>query len=87
MIFAQRPHGCWLTMKDDQSRVSLRYSLVICESKCPLREGRSRDGGKLMPQWYIKILLVRVVTGNTFKFRGSFKNRRFWYIRFKNLLF
>ena len=24
-----------------------------------------------MPQWYIKILLVRVVTGNTFKFRGN----------------
>ena len=24
-----------------------------------------------MPQWYLKILLVRVVTGNIFKFRGS----------------
>ena len=44
MIFAQRPHGCWLTMKDDQSRVSLRYSLVLCEIKGSLREGRSRDG-------------------------------------------
>ena len=43
-------------------------------------EGRSRDGGKnFMPQWYIKILLVCVVTGNTFKVRGSFNIAGFRY--------
>ena len=46
MILAQRPHGCWLTMKDDQSRVSLRYSLVLCESKGPYeREDQSGLSG------------------------------------------
>jgi DNA-directed RNA polymerase beta subunit len=34
-------------------------------------EGRSRDGGKLLPQWYLIVLLVHVTVGNTTKFRGS----------------
>lgn len=35
-------------------------------------EGRSKDGGEnFTPQWYVTILLVRVVTGDTPKFRGS----------------
>jgi hypothetical protein len=36
-------------------------------------EGRSRAGGKLMPQWYVIILLVCITTGNITKFRGTLK--------------
>ncbi|NBP59422.1 hypothetical protein EBU71_23270 [bacterium] len=59
---------------------SLRYSLDPPEKvysndsrrKCLDELGIiAREGGKLMPQWYIKILLVCVVTGNIFKFRGK----------------
>ena len=34
-------------------------------------EGRSRDGGKLMPQWYLIVLLVHVTVGNIAKNRGT----------------
>jgi len=36
-------------------------------------EGRSREGGKLMPQWYLKLLLVYIVVGNIIKNRGTLK--------------
>jgi intein/homing endonuclease len=32
-------------------------------------EGRSRSGGKSLPQWYVKVLLVRTIACNTIKFR------------------
>ena len=34
-------------------------------------EGRSRDGGKLLPQWRLKTLLVCITAGNISKFRGN----------------
>lgn len=34
-------------------------------------EGRSKDGGKFMPQCYVKVVLVYIIVGNIFKNRGS----------------
>jgi hypothetical protein len=65
-VFYVRRNGktCWT----GNSRAMGHVTTLVRQ---PL-EGRSREGGKnFMPQWYLKILLVRVVTGNIFKFRGS----------------
>jgi DNA-directed RNA polymerase beta subunit len=34
-------------------------------------EGRSKDGGKFVPQCYVKVVLVYIIVGNIFKNRGS----------------
>lgn len=36
-------------------------------------EGRSKDGGKILPQCYLKVVLVCITTGNMFKNRGILK--------------
>lgn len=44
-------------------------------------EGRSREGGKSVPQWYVKILLVRVMRATRSK-SGEISQGWIWYIRF-----
>jgi DNA-directed RNA polymerase II subunit RPB2 len=51
---------------------SRNEGFVTTLTRQPL-EGRSRDGGKRLPQWKVKLLLVYVVVGNISKFRGRSK--------------
>ena len=44
--------------------------------------GRSEDGGKLMPQWYLIVLLVRITTGNINKDRETLATLTGYILRF-----